>query len=76
MFDIPAIAAGLPVGEQARPLALAAESAGARMIVTAPAGSGKTTVVPAVMANAREALGGGRERVIITQPRRMAARAA
>ena len=76
MFDIPAIAAGLPVGEQARPLALAAESAGARMVVTAPAGSGKTTVVPAVMANAREALGGGRERVIITQPRRMAARAA
>ncbi|RLP07548.1 ATP-dependent helicase HrpB [Propionibacterium australiense] len=77
MFDIPAIAAGLPVGRQAQLLAGAVSPAGARIVVTAPPGSGKTTVVPAIVANALEARDPARPgRVVVTQPRRMAARAA
>ncbi|MFC2640897.1 MAG: DEAD/DEAH box helicase, partial [Propionibacterium acidifaciens] len=76
-FDIDALAAGLPVGERAPLLARAGAPAGARLVVTAPPGSGKTTVVPAVLANARRALDPARPgRVVVTGPRRMAVRAA
>jgi len=77
VFDIATIAAGLPVGQRAPQLAGAAAAAGARLVVTAPPGSGKTTVVPAVLANVLEGLDPARPgRVVVTQPRRMAARAA
>lgn len=50
---------------------------GPRAVVEAPPGSGKTTVVPPVVANLVAAgPGRGAGRVIVTQPRRIAARAA
>lgn len=68
-FDLAAIAAGLPAAELVAPLqrALAARRAA---VVQAPPGTGKTTVVPPAVAG----LTAGR--VVVTQPRRIAARAA
>lgn len=47
-------------------------------VVTAPPGTGKTTLVPPIVARALSGAGGvgGAGRVIVTQPRRVAARAA
>lgn len=70
MFDLDQIAAGLPVGEHLIELGEALKTADSRLVVQAPPGSGKTTVVPAVAAQH------SRGRVIVTQPRRIAARAA
>ncbi|MGP9538252.1 ATP-dependent helicase HrpB [Brachybacterium sp. AOP43-C2-M15] len=67
-FDLAAIGAGLPVAE-ARAELEAAAATGA-MVVTAPPGTGKTTLVPPLVAN----LSGGL--TLVTQPRRVAVRAA
>lgn len=70
MFDLDRIAAGLPVGQRLTELTAALSALDARLVVQAPPGSGKTTVVPPLAAN------GHAGRVVVTQPRRIAARAA
>lgn len=67
-FDLDRIGAGLPVAD-ARAELDAALASGA-MVVTAPPGTGKTTVVPPLVA--AQTAG----RTILTQPRRVAVRAA
>ena len=73
LFDIPAIGAGLAfaaaVPEVERALAVSR-----RLVVQAPPGSGKTTLVPPVVA-ATIAEAGQRGRVVVTSPRRLTARA-
>lgn len=67
-FDLERIGAGLPVaGSRAE---LEAAAAGGAMVVTAPPGTGKTTFVPPLAANLVPG------RVLLTQPRRVAVRAA
>ena len=79
IFDLAAIGAGLPVaGAQAELRAALAEGPGA-LVVTAPPGTGKTTFVPPLVANLvaeRGAGGDDASRVLLTQPRRVAVRAA
>src|SRR5690606_20736223 len=67
-FDLDAIGAGLPVADARSELEAAARSGA--MVVTAPPGTGKTTLVPPLVAN----LAGGL--TLVTQPRRVAVRAA
>lgn len=84
-FDLSTIGAGLPVADLL-PALDAALDAGGRVVVQAPPGTGKTTLVPPAVANrlAAGALAAPGEqaptrelrRVIVTQPRRIAARAA
>ena len=73
LFDLGRIGAGLTVaaarGDLERGLATGAA------VVTAPPGTGKTTVVPPLLANLT-AKGGRTGRVLVTQPRRVAVRAA
>ncbi|MFI7584874.1 ATP-dependent helicase HrpB [Kocuria sp. M1N1S27] len=75
-FDLARIGAGLPVagvlGE------LRAALAGGAAVVQAPPGTGKTTLVPPLVADLlHERAGGtGPGRVVVTQPRRVAARSA
>ncbi|TQJ40845.1 ATP-dependent helicase HrpB [Arthrobacter sp. SLBN-112] len=73
-FDLGAIGAGLAFEGSLSILRNALESAGApgAAVVQAPPGTGKTTLVPPLLAN----LYGRRGRVVVTQPRRVAARAA
>lgn len=70
VFDLDRIAAGLPVGGRLDELAAALTAPDARLVVQAPPGSGKTTVVPPLAAHHHAG------RVVVTQPRRIAARAA
>lgn len=75
-FNLATVAAGLPAAELISGLrdSHIAESS-LRAVVMAPPGTGKTTVVPPTLAN--RLLGLGRAgKVVVTQPRRMAARAA
>ena len=85
--DLQHIGAGLPIGKYRADLE--AGLAGGAMVVQAPPGTGKTTFVPPLVAAllATDAAGDARPndahpndgstgRVIVTQPRRMAARAA
>ncbi|WP_429596431.1 ATP-dependent helicase HrpB [Arthrobacter crystallopoietes] len=82
VFDLAAIGAGLvfarSLGELAAALSEGAPAGTA--VVQAPPGTGKTTLVPPLVANlvARPASAGQRSphRVVVTQPRRVAARAA
>lgn len=71
VFDLDVIGAGLPV---ARSVAQLPELLGARnsgnLVVQAPPGTGKTTVIPPALANT---VGG---KVLVTAPRRVAVRAA
>ncbi|WP_194422648.1 ATP-dependent helicase HrpB [Microbacterium abyssi] len=67
-FDIASIGSGLAFAAALDDLGAALESSS--VVVSAPPGTGKTTLVPPVLANRT----GGR--VIVTQPRRVAARAA
>src|SRR5699024_690787 len=67
-FDLDVVGAGLPVAAARGELGAAART-GAR-VVTAPPGTGKTTLVPPLIAN----LVGGL--TLVTQPRRVAVRAA
>ncbi|MFU0804665.1 MAG: hypothetical protein ACFWTS_04055 [Pseudoclavibacter caeni] len=70
-FDLPTLARGLPAGAVLPGLAAAfARDAAPRLVVEAPPGSGKTTVVPPAIAC--HASG----RVVVAEPRRLAARAA
>jgi ATP-dependent helicase HrpB len=75
-FDLARIGAGLPVagvlGE------LRAALAGGVAVVQAPPGTGKTTLVPPLVADLLHgrAEGPGPGRVVVTQPRRVAARSA
>ncbi|WP_166984104.1 ATP-dependent helicase HrpB [Paramicrobacterium fandaimingii] len=69
-FDLDRIGAGLVVSQAADELANACASGA--VVVTAPPGTGKTTVVPPLLANLQRGTG----RVIVTQPRRVAVRAA
>ncbi|MGO1544207.1 MAG: ATP-dependent helicase HrpB [Gulosibacter sp.] len=68
MFSLDSIARGLPAAALIPQLQDALAQHG-RAVVEAPPGSGKTTIVPPVVANTFG-------RVIVTQPRRIAARAA
>ncbi|MDN6303941.1 MAG: ATP-dependent helicase HrpB, partial [Brachybacterium sp.] len=67
-FDLDVIGAGLPVG--AARAALEAAACRGAMVVTAPPGTGKTTLVPPLIANLADGL------TLVTQPRRVAVRAA
>lgn len=70
-FNLSAIGAGLPVAERIDALPGLLEDANT-LVVQAPPGTGKTTLVPPALANA---LGSG-GKVIVTAPRRVAVRAA
>lgn len=75
-FDLTLISSGLAFGENYQQVQQnLAEAVDLPQVIQAPPGSGKTTIVPPAVANALAAhrLTG---RVIVTQPRRMAARAA
>ncbi|MBB5832634.1 ATP-dependent helicase HrpB [Brachybacterium aquaticum] len=67
-FDLDAVGAGLPVADAREELEQAARSGA--MVVTAPPGTGKTTLVPPLVANVTGGL------TLVTQPRRVAVRAA
>ena len=93
-FDLAGIGAGLPAAALIDELNLAEAAPSPRLVVEAPPGTGKTTVVPPMIAeyltgavgsagttgSAGAAGGTGSaespSRIIVTQPRRMAARAA
>jgi ATP-dependent helicase HrpB len=79
-FDLLAIGAGLAFASSLGDLAAALQRGGAAgtAVVQAPPGTGKTTLVPPLLANlvARTPDGKGQLRVVVTQPRRVAARAA
>ena len=76
-FPLETLSAGLPAA-QLLPELLDAQQpthSALRAVIVAPPGTGKTTVVPPALANRLRAL--GRDgKVVVTQPRRMAARAA
>ena len=86
LFDLGVIGAGLTFAESLGALAAALQGggAGASAVVQAPPGTGKTTLVPPLLANiansntaTRGRDGRGRRpRIVVTQPRRVAARAA
>jgi ATP-dependent helicase HrpB len=82
-FDLARIGAGLPAAALIDELNLAEAAPAPRLVVEAPPGTGKTTVVPPMIAEYLAGTAGsagtaGTEpgRIIVTQPRRMAARAA
>lgn len=68
MIDLQRMGAGLPVAAHADEIR--AGLAGRRLVVQAPPGTGKTTFVPPLVASTVPG------RVVVTQPRRIAARAA
>jgi ATP-dependent helicase HrpB len=72
MGALPAEAASLPVAE-ALPRLLAALEAGPNAVLVAPPGAGKTTVVPLALLPAAWR---GEGRILVLEPRRLAARAA
>lgn len=78
LFDLDRIGTGLPVAAARDELERAA--GGGALVVTAPPGTGKTSFVPPLIANltASQQRDGDRPpgRVILTQPRRVAVRAA
>ncbi|WP_308573011.1 ATP-dependent RNA helicase [uncultured Corynebacterium sp.] len=67
MFDLARIGAGLPVAETIDSLPRTGN-----VVIQAPPGTGKTTLVPPALANHAA----GRGKVIVTAPRRVAVRAA
>ncbi|MFP3460975.1 ATP-dependent helicase C-terminal domain-containing protein [Arthrobacter globiformis] len=78
-FNLQDIGSGLVFAESLAELAsvLARQGEGGTAVVQAPPGTGKTTLVPPLVANlAQAAANGGRARIVVTQPRRVAARAA
>ncbi|WP_091561822.1 ATP-dependent helicase HrpB [Arthrobacter sp. ok362] len=81
LFDLGVIGAGLTFAESLGALAAALQGggAGASAVVQAPPGTGKTTLVPPLLANVAISgrdRRGRRPRIVVTQPRRVAARAA
>jgi ATP-dependent helicase HrpB len=77
LFDLSAVAMGLPAATLIPELLGVSEAGdpGLRAVVVAPPGTGKTTVIPPALAN-RLAGHDRPGKVVVTQPRRMAARAA
>lgn len=77
IFDLAVIGNGLVFAESLEALAqvLRAGGAAGTAVVQAPPGTGKTTLVPPLLANLA-GLTKGSGRVVVTQPRRVAARAA
>ncbi|MEC5182262.1 ATP-dependent helicase HrpB [Arthrobacter sp. CG_A4] len=79
-FDVAAIGTGLAIAESLGELAAALRAGGpaATAVVQAPPGTGKTTLVPPLLANfvSGSAARGNGSRVVVTQPRRVAARSA
>ena len=78
LFDLRVIGAGLTFADSLGDLAAALQGrgAGASAVVQAPPGTGKTTLVPPLLANIAAAGSSGRPRIVVTQPRRVAARSA
>lgn len=75
-FDLTTIGRGLPAADLAPRLrALAGPAGCVRAVVEAPPGTGKTTVVPPLLAQIGSEAG-RTGRVLVTQPRRVAARSA
>ena len=75
-FDQERISAGLAFGPSREDLYKAlVEDPSRPSVIQAPPGSGKTTIVPPTVANALEEAG-LTGKIIVTQPRRVAARAA
>ncbi|GAA4368960.1 ATP-dependent helicase HrpB [Paeniglutamicibacter cryotolerans] len=74
-FDLRAIGAGLVFADSLPALSAALKDGGegATAVVQAPPGTGKTTVVPPLLANL---VAGTGNRVVVTQPRRVAVRSA
>ncbi|MBD8043819.1 ATP-dependent helicase HrpB [Arthrobacter sp. Sa2BUA2] len=74
-FNLSALGRGLTFARSLPDLAAALDPAdgGRTAVVQAPPGTGKTTLVPPLVANLT---GSGQGRIIVTQPRRVAARAA
>ncbi|XAS69100.1 ATP-dependent helicase HrpB [Micrococcaceae bacterium Sec5.7] len=84
-FDLGTIGAGLVFAESLGELAAALHAGGSAgtAVVLAPPGTGKTTLVPPLLANIAFGItshqtreNGPRPRVVVTQPRRVAARSA
>ncbi|UEL30142.1 ATP-dependent helicase HrpB [Pseudarthrobacter sp. L1SW] len=75
-FNLAAIGAGLPFADSLAALADALDCTGGTAVVQAPPGTGKTTLVPPLLANHLSAGTTRPGRVVVTQPRRVAARAA
>ncbi|MET3721484.1 ATP-dependent helicase HrpB [Arthrobacter sp. UYEF21] len=75
-FDLGAISTGLAFAASLAELATVLRAGGTAgtAVVQAPPGTGKTTLVPPLLANLASVQGG--PRVVVTQPRRVAARAA
>src|SRR5690625_3715622 len=72
-FALDAVGSGLPAASISDALSHGASAL--RTVVTAPPGTGKTTIVPPTVANRVETRGRG-GKVVVSQPRWMAARAA
>ncbi|WP_346958213.1 ATP-dependent helicase HrpB [uncultured Arthrobacter sp.] len=78
-FDLAALGAGLVFAGSLDQLAasLRAEGPAGAAVVEAPPGTGKTTLVPPLLANlALQGAAGRTPRIVVTQPRRVAARSA
>ncbi|MCV9994764.1 ATP-dependent helicase HrpB [Paeniglutamicibacter sp. ZC-3] len=77
-FDLAAIGRGLVFAQSLPELASALEAGGesGTAVIQAPPGTGKTTLVPPLVANLVRARNGGEARILVTQPRRVAARSA
>jgi ATP-dependent helicase HrpB len=78
-FNLQAIGSGLVFAESLGELArvLGGQGDGGAAVVQAPPGTGKTTLVPPLVANlAQAATGDGKPRIVVTQPRRVAVRSA
>ncbi|MBP2373558.1 ATP-dependent helicase HrpB [Paeniglutamicibacter psychrophenolicus] len=77
-FDLAAIGHGLVFAHSLPELAQVIEAGGASAtaVIQAPPGTGKTTLVPPLVANAVAARTGAPARIVVTQPRRVAARSA
>ncbi|MBD1544624.1 ATP-dependent helicase HrpB [Arthrobacter sp. IA7] len=78
-FSLQAIGSGLVFAESLAELAgvLQKQGDGGAAVVQAPPGTGKTTLVPPLVANlAQAAAKDGKPRIVVTQPRRVAARSA
>ncbi|GAA4284886.1 ATP-dependent helicase HrpB [Brevibacterium daeguense] len=78
IFDLDTLSAGLPAAAVLPALGELAAAGPVRAVVEAPPGTGKTTLVPPALANAagKGADSAPPRRVIVAQPRRMAARSA
>ena len=77
-FDLEAIGRHLVFARSLPELAgvLGSGGAGATAVIQAPPGTGKTTLVPPLVANVVAARTGSPARIVVTQPRRVAARSA